>query len=193
MRKLTMTEQAVSAKEAMLKIMTVVLGKVAGDKDAVDMYNDLKEGGLIKDTELVSDTVMFNLERIHKSHSELQTTMAGIKTALQAGGELYSSASEKVLGDANRINRLGVDVERFIGKVADYYVDMLSATNMMLKCIQSNIDVMATLEHTVIVNLNAPSIVWDAATDDEDIALVLGSNEGIKQLVSQMLEKVGER
>lgn len=188
-----MREETTPIKIAMTQLMTVLLGNNAGDKDYADMYESLKEGGLIRDTELVSDTVMFNLERIFKSHIELNETMGGIRSLLKDAGKLYDSASEKVLGDTERICANGVDIERFIVKVADYYVDMMSAAKTMFKCIQSNLDVMSALEHSVIVALNMPSIVWDASTDAEDIAFVVGSKSDITSWARQIMVKAGER
>ena len=179
-------------KRAMTQLMTVLLGNNAGDKDCEDMYKSLKEDGLIRDTELVSDTVMFNLERIFKSHSELEDTMTGVRSLLKDAGKLYYSASEKVLGSADRINNYGVDIERFIVKIADYYVDMLAAAKTMFRCIQSNLDVMAALEHSVIVGLDMPSIVWDASTDAEDITFVVGSKQYAMSFAGQIMEKVSE-
>lgn len=179
-------------KRAMTQLMTVLLGSNAGNKDCEDMYKSLKEGGLIRDTELVSDTVMFNLERIFKSYSELEDTMAGVRSLLKDTGKLYHNASEKVLGSADRVNSHGVDIERFIVKIADYYVDMLAAAKTMFRCIQSNLDVMATLEHSVIVGLDMSSIVWDASTDAEDTVFVVGSNQYTMSFVKQIIEKVGE-
>lgn len=188
-----MKEEITPTKKAMTQLMTVLLGNHAGDKDCVDMYESLKKGGLIRDTELVSDTVMFNLKRIFKSHIELNDTMRDIRLLLKDAGNLYDSASEKVLGDDDRIVANGVDIERFIVKIADYYVDMLSAAKTMLKSIQSNLDVMSVLEHSVIVALNMPSIVWDSSTDAEDIAFVVGSKSDITSWARQMIVKAGER
>ena len=179
-------------KRAMTQLMTVLLGSNAGDKDCENVYKSLKEGGLIRDTELVSDTVMFNLERIFKSHSELEDTMTGIRALLEDAGRLYYSASEKILGSADRVNNYGVDIERFIVKIADYYVDMLAVTKAMFRCIQSNLDVMATLEHSVVVGLDMPSIVWDSSTDAEDIAFVVGSKQYAMSFAKQIMGKVGE-
>ena len=180
-------------KRAMTQLMTVLLGSNAGDKDHEDMYKSLKEGGLIRDTELVSDTVMFNLERIFKSHSELEDTMADIVSLLKDAGKLHYSASEKVFGSADRINSYGVDIERFIVKIADYYVDMLAATKTMFRCIQSNLDVIAALEHSVVVGLDMPSIVWDASTDAEDIVFIVGSKQYAMSFARQIMVKTGER
>ena len=179
-------------KRAMTQLMTVLLGSSAGDKDCEDIYKSLKEGGLIKDTELVADTVMFNLERIFKSHSELEDTLVGVRSLLKDAGKLYYSASEKVLGSADRVDNYGVDIERFIVKIADYYIDMLAATKTMFRCIQSNLDVMATLEHSVVVGLDMPSIVWDASTNAEGIVFVVGSNQYAMSFAGQIMEKVGE-
>lgn len=187
-----MGEGGTPVKRAMTQLMTVLLGSNAGDKDCEDMYKSLKEGGLIRDTELVSDTVMFNLERIFKSHIELNDTMADIVSLLKDAGNLYDSAADKVLGSADRINNYGVDVERFMVKIADYYVDMLAATKAMFRCIQSNLDVMAALEHSVVVGLDMPSIVWDASTDAEDTVFVVGSKQYAMSFARQIMEKVGE-
>lgn len=187
-----MGEGSTPVKRAVTQLMTVLLGNNAGDKDCEDMYKSLKEDGLIRDTELVSDTVMFNLERIFKSHSELEYTMTGLRSLLKDAGKLYYSASEKVLGSADRINNYGVDIERFIVKIADYYVDMLAAAKTMLRCIQSNLDVMATLEHSVVIGLDMPSIVWDASTDAEDVSFVVGSKQYAMKFAGQIIEKVGE-
>ena len=187
-----MGEGSTPVKRTMTQLMGILLGNNAGDKDCEDMYRSLKEGGLIRDTELAEDTVMFNLERIFKSHSELNDTMVGIRSLLKDTGKLYYSASEKVLGSADRINNYGVDIERFIVKIADYYVDMLAAAKAMFRCIQSNLDVMAALEHSVIVGLDMPSIVWDASTDAEDIAFVVGSKQYAMSVTKQIREKMGE-
>ena len=112
-----MGEYDTPVKRAITQLMTVLLGSNAGDKDCEDIYKSLKEGGLIRDTELVSDTVMFNLERIFKSHSELEDTMTGVMALLEDAGRLYYSASEKALGSADRIDNYGVDIERFIVKI----------------------------------------------------------------------------
>lgn len=187
-----MGEGDTPVKRAMTQLMTVLLGNNAGDKDCEDMYKSLKEGGLIRDTELVSDTVMFNLERIFKSYSELEDTMADIVSLLKDADKLYHNAADKVLGSADRRNSYGVDIERFIVKIADYYVDMLEAAKTMFRCIQSNFDVMATLEHSVVVGLDMPSIVWDASTDAEDTVFVVGSNQYAMSFAKQIIEKVGE-
>ena len=187
-----MCEGSTHVKRAITQLMTVLLGNNAEDKDCEDMYKSLKEGGLIRDTELAADTVMFNLERIFKSHSELEDTMADVRSLLKDAGKLYHNAVDKVLGSADRINSHGVDIERFIVKIADYYVDMLAAAKTMFICIQSNLDVMATLEHSVVIGLDMPSIVWDASTDAEDIAFVVGSKKYAMSFAKQIMEKVGE-
>ena len=187
-----MGEGDTSVKRAMTQLMTVLLGSNAGDKDCEDMYKSLKEGGLIRDTELVADTVMFNLERIFKSHSELEDTMTDVRSLLKDAGKLYHNAADKVLGSADRVNNYVVDIERFIVKIADYYVDMLAATKTMFRCIQSNLDVMATLEHSVVVGLDMPSIVWDASTNAEDTVFVVGSKQYAMSFAKQIMEKVGE-
>lgn len=187
-----MCEGSTPVKRAMTQLMTVLLGNNAGDKDCEGMYKSLKEGGLIRDTELASTTVMFNLERIFKSHSELEATMTDIRSLLKDAGKLYHNAADNVLGSADRRNSHGVDIERFIVKIADYYVDMLAAAKTMFRCIQSNLDVMATLEHSVVIGLDMPSIVWDASTDTEDIAFVVGSKQYAMSFAKQIMEKVGE-
>ena len=187
-----MGECSTPVKRTMTQLMGVLLGNNAGDKDCEGIYKSLKEGGLIRDTELAEDTVMFNLERIFKSHSELNDTMVGIRSLLKDTGKLYDSASEKVLGSADRINNYGVDIERFIVKIADYYVDMLAAAKTMFRCIQSNLDVMAALEHSVIVGLDMPSIVWDASAGAEDIEFVVGSKQYAMSFARQIMESIGE-
>lgn len=185
-----MCEGSTPVKRAMTQLMTVLLGNSAGDKDCEGVYKSLKEDGLIRDTELVADTVMFNLERIFKSNSELEDTMADIRSLLKDAGKLYHNAADKVLGSADRRDSHGVDIERFIVKIADYYVDMLAAAKTMFRCIQSNLDVMATLEHSVVIGLDMPSIVWDASTDAEDIAFVVGSKQYAMSFAKQIIEKV---
>ena len=118
--------------------------------------------------------------------------MVGVRSLLKDAGKLYYSASEKVLGSADRINSYGVDIERFIVKIADYYVDMLTAAKAMFRCIQSNLDVMAALEHSVIVGLDMPSIVWDASAGAEDIEFVVGSKQYAMSFARQIMESIGE-
>lgn len=188
-----MGECDTSVKRTMTQLMTVLLGNNAGDKNCEDMYKSLKEGGLIRDTELVSDTVMYNLERIFKSHSELDDTMADMRSLLKDAGKLYHNAADKVLGSDDCRNSYGVDIERFIVKIADYYVDMLTATKTMFRCIQSNLDLIAALEHSVVVGLDMPSIVWDASTGAEDITFVVSSKQYAMTLARQIMVKTGER
>ena len=69
---------------------------------------------------------------------------------------------------------------------------MLAATKTMFRCIQSNLDVMAALEHSVVVGLDMPSIVWDASTGAEDIEFVVGSRQYAMSFAKQIIEKVGE-
>ena len=116
--------------------------------------------------------------------------MADIRSLLKDAGKLYHNAADKVLGSADRRDSHGVDIERFIVKIADYYVDMLAAAKTMFRCIQSNLDVMATLEHSVVIGLDMPSIVWDASTDAEDIAFVVGSKQYAMSFAKQIIEKV---